>query len=211
MGLPTEEIAKISEAELIDTIFEPGFSTASNLTEISGRGVGMDVVRTNLAEIRGRIQVKTERGVGTTFTIRVPFALSIVRVMLLERAGLVFAVSVDSVKEIIRFQPHLLTANGTQFAWQSQTIPLLALEQAVTFGRNHRPLQLPGIPTVDQLMVLVVGEDQLSTAFYIDQFWGEKEVALAWKSLWRLKFRRFPTRYFFLCPILEIRWCWFTV
>ncbi len=178
MGLPAEEIAKISEAELLDTIFEPGFSTASSLTELSGRGVGMDVVRTNIEEIRGRIQVKTGLGVGTTFTIRVPFALSIVRVMLMERAGFIFAVSVDSVKEILRFQPDLLTTDGTQLAWQFQTIPLLALEQAMTFGGNHRPFELPGIPTIDQPTVLVVGEDELSAAFYIDKFWGEKEVTL---------------------------------
>jgi two-component system, chemotaxis family, sensor histidine kinase and response regulator PixL len=178
MGLPTEEIAKISEAELLDTIFEPGFSTASSLTELSGRGVGMDVVRTNIEEIRGRIQVKTELGVGTTFTIRVPFALSIVRVMLMERAGFIFAVSVDSVKEILRFQPDLLTPDGTQLVWQSQTIPLLALEQVMTFVGNHRPFELPGIPTIDRPTVLVVGEDELSAAFYIDKFWGEKEVTL---------------------------------
>jgi two-component system, chemotaxis family, sensor histidine kinase and response regulator PixL len=178
MGLPAEEIAKISEAELLDTIFEPGFSTASSLTELSGRGVGMDVVRTNIEEIRGRIQVKTELGIGTTFTIRVPFALSIVRVMLMERSGFIFAVSVDSVKEIMRFQPNLLTTDGSQLAWQSQTIPLLALEQAMTFGGTHRPFELPGIPTIDQLTVLVVGEDELSAAFYIDKFWGEKEVTL---------------------------------
>jgi two-component system, chemotaxis family, sensor histidine kinase and response regulator PixL len=178
MGLPNEEIAKISEAELLDTIFEPGFSTASSLTELSGRGVGMDVVRTNIEEIRGRIQVKTALGVGTTFTIRVPFALSIMRVMLMERAGFIFAVSVDSVKEILRFQPDLLTTDGTQLTWQSQTIPLLALEQAVTFSGNHRPFELPGIPTIDQPTVLVVGEDELSAAFYIDKFWGEKEVTL---------------------------------
>jgi two-component system, chemotaxis family, sensor histidine kinase and response regulator PixL len=178
MGLPSEEIAKISEAELLDTIFEPGFSTASSLTELSGRGVGMDVVRTNIEGIRGRIQVKTELGVGTTFTIRVPFALSIVRVMLMERAGFIFAVSVDSVKEIIRFQPDLLTADGSQISWQSQTIPLLAIEQAISFGRNHRSFELPGIPTIAQTTVLVVGEDQLYTAFYIDRFWGEKEVTL---------------------------------
>jgi two-component system, chemotaxis family, sensor histidine kinase and response regulator PixL len=177
MGLPAEEIAKISEAELLDTIFEPGFSTASSLTELSGRGVGMDVVRTNIEEIRGRIQVKTELGVGTIFTIRVPFALSIVRVMLMERAGFIFAVSVDSVKEIMRFQPDLLTTDGSQLAWQSQTIPLLVLEQAMTFGGTHRPFELPGIPTIDQLTVLVVGEDELA-AFYIDKFWGEKEVTL---------------------------------
>jgi two-component system, chemotaxis family, sensor histidine kinase and response regulator PixL len=178
MGLPTEEIAKITEAELLDTIFEPGFSTASSLTELSGRGVGMDVVRTNIEELRGSIRVKTQPGIGTTFTIRVPFALSIVRVMLLERAGLVFAVSVDSVKEILRFQPDLLTADGTQISWQSQLIPLIALEQGVTFGRSHRPFELPGTPTIAQTTLLVVGEDQSSTAFYIDRFWGEKEVTL---------------------------------
>jgi two-component system, chemotaxis family, sensor histidine kinase and response regulator PixL len=148
------------------------------LTELSGRGVGMDVVRTNIEEIRGKIQVKTTLGMGTTFTIRVPFALSILRVMLLERAGFVFAVSVDSVQEIIRFQPGLLTADGTHISWQSQTIPLIALEQGVTFGRDHRPFKLSGIPTIAQTTLLVVGEDQLSTAFYIDRFWGEKEVTL---------------------------------
>lgn len=178
MGLPAEEIAKISEAELLDAIFEPGFSTATSLTELSGRGVGMDVVRTNIEEIRGKIQVKTTLGIGTTFTIRVPFALSILRVMLLERAGFVFAVSVDSVQEIIRFQSDLLTVDGTHISWQSQTIPLVALEQGVTFGRDHRPFELSGIPTIAQTTLLVVGEDQLSTAFYIDRFWGEKEVTL---------------------------------
>jgi two-component system, chemotaxis family, sensor histidine kinase and response regulator PixL len=178
MGLPAEEIAEISEAELLDTIFEPGFSTAASLTELSGRGVGMDVVRTNIEEIRGKIQVETLLGVGTTFKIRVPFALSIVRVMLLERAGFIFAVSVDSVKEIIRFQPNLLTADGTHLFWQSQTIPVVALEQGVAFGRDQRPFELPGIPTIAQTTLLVVGEDQSSTAFYIDRFWGEKEVTL---------------------------------
>jgi two-component system, chemotaxis family, sensor histidine kinase and response regulator PixL len=178
MGLPSEEIAKISEAELLDTIFEPGFSTASSLTELSGRGVGMDVVRTNIEEIRGVIQVKTQPGVGTTFTLRVPFALSIVRVMLLERAGFVFAVSVDAVQEIIRFQADLLTTDGSQISWQSQTISIIALEQEVTFGRNQRPFELPGVPIISQPTVLVVGEDKLSAAFYIDRFWGEQEVTL---------------------------------
>ncbi len=178
MGLPPEEVAKISEAELLNTIFEPGFSTVTNPTELSGRGVGMDVVRTNIEEIRGDIRVKTQPGVGTTFTIRVPFALSILRVMLLERAGFVFAISVDSVREIIRFQPDLLIADGQQISWQSQVIPLIALEKGIFFGRNHRPLELSGRPTIDHPTVLIVGEDQLSTAFYIDRFWGEQEVTL---------------------------------
>jgi two-component system, chemotaxis family, sensor histidine kinase and response regulator PixL len=178
MGLPTAEVMKISEAELLETIFEPGFSTSASITELSGRGVGMDVVRTNIKEIRGDIRVKTQAGVGTTFTIRVPFALSILRVMLLERAGFVFAISLDSVREIINFQRDLLTADGQQIIWQSQVIPLIALEKGIFFGHNHRPLELSGQPTIDRPTILIIGEDQLLTAFYIDRFWGEKEVTL---------------------------------
>jgi two-component system, chemotaxis family, sensor histidine kinase and response regulator PixL len=178
MGFPTAEVAKMPESELLDTIFEPGFSTATSLTELSGRGVGMDVVRTNIEQIRGDIRVKTQPGVGTKFIIRVPFTLSIVRVMLLERAGFVFAASVDSVQEIIRWQPDLLTADGTKISWQSQVIPLVALEQGISFGRNRRPFELPGKPTIDQPTILIVGEDSSSMAFSIDRFWGEQEVTL---------------------------------
>jgi two-component system, chemotaxis family, sensor histidine kinase and response regulator PixL len=178
IGLTATDIAEMSEAQLIDVVFEPGFSTAINPTELSGRGVGMDIVRTNIRQVRGDIQVTTQPGVGTTFTIRVPFALSILRVMLLERAGFIFAVSIDSVREIIHFQPDLLTPDGTHIFWQSQTIPVVSIEQGINFGRSYRPFSLPGTPTISQPTVLVVGEDKLSIAFHIDRFWGEKEVTL---------------------------------
>jgi two-component system, chemotaxis family, sensor histidine kinase and response regulator PixL len=178
MGLPAAEIAKMPEAQLLDVIFEPGFSTAASLTELSGRGVGMDVVRTNIDRVRGKIRIETQPGIGTTFTIRVPLTLSIVKVMLLERSGFVFAVSVDSVKEIIHFDPDLVTAEGTKLTWQSQEIPLIALERGISFGRNSRTLGLTGRPTIAQPTILIVGEDRKSTAFYIDRYWGEREVTL---------------------------------
>ena len=178
MGLPAAEVAKMPEAQLLDVIFEPGFSTAASLTELSGRGVGMDVVRTNLEQVRGNIRIETQPGIGTTFIIRVPLTLSIVKVMLLERSGFFFAVSVDSVKEIIHFQPDLVTADGTKITWQSQSIPLIALEQGISFGRNSRTFGLPGRPTISQPTVLIVGEDRRSRAFYIDRYWGEQEVTL---------------------------------
>jgi two-component system, chemotaxis family, sensor histidine kinase and response regulator PixL len=178
MGLPPAEVAKMPESQLLDTIFEPGFSTATNLTELSGRGVGMDIVRTNIEQIRGNIHIQTQPGVGTSFILRVPFILSISKVMLLERAGFVFAVSIDSIKETIRFQPDLTTADGTKIAWQSQEIPLITLERGITFGRTHRPFELPGTPTISQPTVLIVGDDRSTTAFHIDRFWGEREVTL---------------------------------
>ncbi len=176
MGLPNIEVARMSETDLLDTIFEPGFSTSTSLTELSGRGVGMDVVRTNIERIGGTIRVHTQAGVGTKFTIRVPFIRSIVRVMLLERAGFVFAVSIDSIRETIAYQPDLLTADGQNIAWQSQVIPLISLEQGLSFGRNQRALELPGTPTISKPTVLIVGEDDRSIAFRIDRFWGEREV-----------------------------------
>jgi two-component system, chemotaxis family, sensor histidine kinase and response regulator PixL len=178
MGLSSDEVAKMPEAQLLDAIFEPGFSTAKDLTELSGRGVGMDIVRTNIDRIRGNIRIDTQPGVGTSFILRVPFILSIAKVMLLERAGFVFAVSVDNIKETIRFQPDLATADGTKFLWQSQEIPLIALERGISFGRTHRPFELPGTPTISHPTVLIVGDDRSTTAFHIDRFWGEREVTL---------------------------------
>jgi two-component system, chemotaxis family, sensor histidine kinase and response regulator PixL len=178
LGLPATEVLAMSEAALLDLIFEPGFSTAPSLTELSGRGVGLDVVRNNIEKVRGQIRVETAPGIGTTFTISVPFALSILRVMLLERAGFVFAVAVDTVQEMIHFQPDLLRANGTKLAWQSQTIPVVAIEQGLNWGRSYRPVSLPGTPAISQPTVLIAGAAPLSTAFYIDRFWGEKEVTL---------------------------------
>jgi two-component system, chemotaxis family, sensor histidine kinase and response regulator PixL len=177
-GLPSETVSNMTEAELLDTIFEPGFSTATSLTELSGRGVGMDVVRTNIAEVKGTIRVTTQAGVGTTFVIRVPYTLSIVRVMLLERAGFVFAVSVDSVREIISFQPDILTADGRNIAWQSQVIPLMALEQGISYSRSHRTLELPGNPIINKPTILIVGEDKVAVSFQIDRYWGEQEVTM---------------------------------
>jgi chemosensory pili system protein ChpA (sensor histidine kinase/response regulator) len=80
MGLDAGLLAAASEDELLSLIFEPGFSTADQVTALSGRGVGMDVVRNNLKQIRGDIRVDTQPGRGTTFTLTVPFTLSVARV-----------------------------------------------------------------------------------------------------------------------------------
>lgn len=87
MGFSPEQIEQMSSHQLVNHIFDAGFSTADQVTELSGRGVGMDVVRTNLHEIGGEIQVTTKIGEGTKFTLTVPFNSSILRVMIVESAG----------------------------------------------------------------------------------------------------------------------------
>lgn len=180
MGLTPAEVSQMSEADLLDCIFEPGFSTAEQITEISGRGVGMDVVRTNLRDLRGEIQVQTERSIGTTFTITVPYTLSILRVMLLEHSGLVFAVPGDSIRELLRLQADQIQSieQSQTFAWQDRTIPAINLAKHWTFNPTRKFSEMLGTPAINQPTILVVGEDALIGGLEIERFWGEQEVTI---------------------------------
>ena len=96
------EIAAKSEAEICNLIFTPGFSTAAQVTSISGRGVGMDVVRANMEQIGGTVDLKSVSGVGTTFTIKIPLTLAIVSALIVEAGGERFAIPQLSVLELVR-------------------------------------------------------------------------------------------------------------
>ena len=102
-GLASEaDLAAKSEAEICNFIFSPGFSTAPQITSISGRGVGMDVVRSNIEQIGGTVDLKSAAGAGTTFTIKIPLTLAIVSALIVEAAGERFAIPQLSVLELVR-------------------------------------------------------------------------------------------------------------
>lgn len=104
-GLASEaELEKMSESQIYKYIFAPGFSTAAKITSVSGRGVGMDVVRTNIEVIGGTIDLKSVPGKGTTFTIKIPLTLAIVSTLIVESAGDRFAIPQLSVVELVRVQ-----------------------------------------------------------------------------------------------------------
>jgi two-component system chemotaxis sensor kinase CheA len=102
-GLASEaELAAMSDSEIQRFIFRPGFSTASVLTAVSGRGVGMDVVKTNIERIGGAIELRSSAGVGTTFTIRIPLTIAIISALIVESSGERFAIPQIGVVELIR-------------------------------------------------------------------------------------------------------------
>ena len=102
-GLATEsELEKMTEAQIHKFIFAPGFSTAATVTSVSGRGVGMDVVRTNIDQIGGTIDVKSVPGEGSSFTIKIPLTLAIVSALIVEAAGDRFAIPQLAVVELVR-------------------------------------------------------------------------------------------------------------
>ena len=102
-GLATEaELASMTDAQIQRFIFRAGFSTASTVTAVSGRGVGMDVVKTNIEKIGGSIELKSEPGLGTTFTIKIPLTLAIISALIVAAAGERFAIPQISVVELVR-------------------------------------------------------------------------------------------------------------
>ncbi len=103
LGLASEaDLAAKSDAEICNFIFAPGFSTATEVTSISGRGVGMDVVRSNIEQIGGTVDLKSVPGKGTTFTIKIPLTLAIVSALIVEAGGERFAIPQLSVLELVR-------------------------------------------------------------------------------------------------------------
>ncbi|MDJ0678225.1 MAG: hybrid sensor histidine kinase/response regulator [Xenococcaceae cyanobacterium MO_167.B52] len=180
MGIPKSDINKIPEAELLEFIFEPGFSTAKQVTQLSGRGVGMDVVKTNLQEIRGDVKVATKPGKGTTFTLRIPFTLSILRVAVIEQAGIIIAIPANSIRELVPLKPELIktSENTKNLLWNQTEIPLVEIEKTLVYRRLHQNLNLTGNPIIDKTMAIVIGDEKFSAALQISHFWYEQESTI---------------------------------
>ncbi|NJN29787.1 MAG: hybrid sensor histidine kinase/response regulator [Synechococcales cyanobacterium RM1_1_8] len=179
-GIPEDHIARMSEPELLSLIFDAGFSTAEQVTELSGRGVGMDVVRANIEKLNGDVQISTQAGQGTAFTITLPLSLSVLRIMLLEQQGMLFALPVDALEELIPLSPAGISTSATgqpQLRWQGQPIPLISLEDHLCFNGSAALAPLEGKPVINHPMAVVVRQGAGHLAIAIQRFWGEQEVA----------------------------------
>ncbi|MFG1425872.1 chemotaxis protein CheA [Roseixanthobacter glucoisosaccharinicivorans] len=129
-GVATPEaVAALSDAEALDLIFRPGFSTAETVTDLSGRGVGMDAVRASLARLGGRVAVETVPGQGTTVRFTLPFTIMITRVMTVQAGGQAFGIPMDMVVETVRVPRARIARIGAAeaFALRERTVPLVAL------------------------------------------------------------------------------------
>jgi two-component system, chemotaxis family, sensor histidine kinase and response regulator PixL len=180
MGIAPEDLALASPQDLLELIFEPGFSTAAQVTDLSGRGIGMDVVRTNLQQLRGEIKVDTELHKGTTFTITVPFTLSVLRVMLVESQGLLMAFPTESISEMMALPAESLQQTDSQqtLDWEGVATPLLDLQQWLHFGRPPKPANLPTEPKIKVPSALLVNQGDRRFGLRVERYWGEQEVTI---------------------------------
>jgi two-component system, chemotaxis family, sensor histidine kinase and response regulator PixL len=168
MGIDEETLAAGGRQELLELIFEPGFSTAAKVTDLSGRGVGMDVVRTNLREAKGNIHIDTVAGQGSTFTITVPFTMSMMKVMIAEANKMFFAFPVNGVEEMLLPDPEKISEQDGQ----------RYLQYCFQATSNLRPATMPGNPKIDQPAILVVADGAQLFGLEIDRFWQEQEVTV---------------------------------
>jgi two-component system chemotaxis sensor kinase CheA len=162
-----------SDEEIFRLIFAPGFSTAAKITEISGRGVGMDVVRRNIEALHGRIDIASQRGKGTKFTIRLPLTLAILNGLVVRAGNDRFVIPTFAVRESLRPTPeqiHLVGGEPRLVQVRERVLPLMCLRRL--FG-------LPDANTDIATGTLVVIEDQhRQVALIVDELVGAQEVVV---------------------------------
>ena len=128
--LSESEARGLSDEQTLNYVWHPGFSTAKEITDVSGRGVGMDVVQDRIQKLNGSIEIETEAGQGTHFTIRLPLTLAIINCLLVRWRGVVFTMPIDAVREIVSLnQQDIINVKGKQaFDVRDEFIPLVKLD-----------------------------------------------------------------------------------
>jgi two-component system chemotaxis sensor kinase CheA len=173
----------VSDKEALEFIFLPGFSTTDQVSEVSGRGVGMDVVRNNIAAISGLVDIETTKGLGTRFVITLPITLAIIKSLIISCAGRTYALPVTSVLEsLILTDGEIKTVERREVVQlRDNTLPLLRLENFLCLSRpSNRP---------DEFYVVVVGVAEKRLGIVVDELLGQQDIVI--KSLGE-GFRRFP-------------------
>jgi two-component system chemotaxis sensor kinase CheA len=168
LGLVTsEEAARITDADALNFIFRPGFSTAQEVTEISGRGVGMDVVQSVLHRLKGSVHVETQPGKGTTFRLKLPLTLAIIKALLFHVQERLYAIPLNAVVEIARTvgsEVHRVD-HYEVIQLRNQVLPLVRLGQSFSSEKQ-------------KLFVLVISAAERKFGLIVDGLEGEEELVI---------------------------------
>jgi len=171
------EAQSLSDLDAINLIFRPGFSTTETVSKVSGRGVGMDVVSTHLARINGRIEIKTAKGVGTKFVIRLPLTLAIAQALIVKLKDQEIAVPMNLVEETTRFSyKDIQRAAGEEMvSLRGSLLPLVKLNELFGVGKFPKKDDTYRHPT------LILGMAEKKLALMVEEITGREEIVV--KSL----------------------------
>ncbi len=175
-GLLTEaEAAEMAVKDAYNLVFLPGFSMAQKVTNVSGRGVGMDVVRTNVQKLKGTIDIESEINVGSKFIIKLPLTLAIIQALLVEAGGEIYSIPLDSVVEVVRIQrSEVSTINKREVIRLRNMVLPLARIREVLGGRTNGE-------DSEWIYVVVIGLAEKRLGIVVDSMLGQREVVI--KSL----------------------------
>jgi len=161
----------LTDREAVELIFLPGFSTSDTVSEISGRGVGMDVVKNNIAAVSGMVDVETAPGQGSRMTITLPITLAIIKALIISTTGRYYALPITSVLESIMIDPaDILTVERKEvIQLRESTLPLLRL---------NRFFQLDGEHETENVFVVVVGVADKRLGIVVDELMGQQDIVI---------------------------------
>jgi two-component system chemotaxis sensor kinase CheA len=171
-GLITEEEAKnITENELVNILFEPGFSTSNEITEISGRGVGLDVVKNKIESINGTIELESQKNKGTKFTIRIPLTLAIIQALLVKLRDEIYAIPLSSIIEIIIVKKDNIRNIHDQeiMLYRGKTIPIVRLDKLMGLESDD---------LLDEYIAVVVRKGEKLAVLLVDSLIGQQEIVI---------------------------------
>lgn len=168
----TEIVGKLSEAELLEFLFLPGFTMKESVTEISGRGVGLDVVQNMVKQVRGTVRVSSQTGKGTRFLLQLPLTLSVVRTLLVEIGGEPYAFPLAYIVRTLKLpKEQIEVLEGRQhFSLDGRRVGLVTAHQVLAGGEPKTP--------GDELSVIVVGNNNYTYGVLVDRFLGERELVV---------------------------------
>ena len=171
--LSQSEARELSRRDVYNLMFLPGVSTKDSADELSGRGVGMDVVKTNIARLSGIIDVESEPGLGTRLTLTLPITLAIIQALIIRAAGRTFAVPLNSVLESLRVgQSDVRTIERREvMSLRGQTLPLARLERLFRLDRE-------GLVAPRRQYVVVVGLAQHRIGLLVDELVGQEDIVI---------------------------------
>ncbi len=158
-------------------IFEPGFSTSQSITDLSGRGVGLDVVKTSIESLGGGIEISTESGQGTTFTIHLPLTLAIIQGLLVKVESEIYAIPLSSVVETTSIYKNDIKKVGKQdvYMFRGSVLPLVNLADLLDISDSELDYEV-------SLVIIKKGDKQLG--ILVDELLGQQEIVI--KSLGQL-------------------------
>ena len=164
--------AKLTEQQMLEYIFAPGFSTASKITNVSGRGVGMDVVKKSLEKINGTVGIDTEYGKGSTFSLRIPLTVAIIQALIVDAEKEYYAVPINSILETIKIDPaEIQELEGTEvIKVRDEVVNILSIKELFKLPSRYTDIK-------SYYAVIISSEDK-KVALLVNNLMGEQDIVI---------------------------------